>query len=346
MTAAGLAVLLVQLQATGDLGTAADGMFAAGRLAWQLRPAAALTIEPAAWAARREDGAWLGVAGARFGLGRGAARAWLGLDAGRLDEGPTPDGLVQVRVGGALMRGAFTLEASVAEGRTPGTERLIVDTPSIPIDTGGVVEQPPETRRVGVPGRLWRDVEARVAWRGGRIDASLAGGARFEIGAPRAARARRWLVLEGCWWVTPRVAVVPALATRARAPVVRATPAGGAVSLAVRVALGRTEAVRPMERARRPAAFEVRRLGSDGVHALRVHVPRARRVELTGDFLEWRVVELERRRDGVWETRVVIPPGSHRVNIRVDGGPWIVPPGLAAVADDFSGKAGVLRVPA
>src|SRR5206468_536393 len=47
---------------------------------------------------------------------------------------------------------------------------------------------------------------------------------------------------------------------------------------------------------------------------------------------------------GVWEAQLAIGPGSHRVSIRRDGGPWAVPPGLPAVADDFTGAAGLLRV--
>jgi hypothetical protein len=32
------------------------------------------------------------------------------------------------------------------------------------------------------------------------------------------------------------------------------------------------------------------------------------------------------------------------VNTRVDGGPWIVPPGLTTMTDDFEGEVGVLVI--
>jgi hypothetical protein len=37
--------------------------------------------------------------------------------------------------------------------------------------------------------------------------------------------------------------------------------------------------------------------------------------------------------------------GLYRIDVRVDGGAWTVPPGLAAVPDDFGGEVGLLVVP-
>jgi len=34
----------------------------------------------------------------------------------------------------------------------------------------------------------------------------------------------------------------------------------------------------------------------------------------------------------------------YRVNLRVDGGPWIVPPGLPSVVDEFGGAVGILTI--
>jgi hypothetical protein len=41
---------------------------------------------------------------------------------------------------------------------------------------------------------------------------------------------------------------------------------------------------------------------------------------------------------------LVIAPGVHRVNIRVDGGAWRPPPGLSVVRDEFGGEVGLLVV--
>jgi hypothetical protein len=32
------------------------------------------------------------------------------------------------------------------------------------------------------------------------------------------------------------------------------------------------------------------------------------------------------------------------LNVRVDGGSWIVPPGLTTMSDDFAGEVGVLVI--
>jgi hypothetical protein len=39
-----------------------------------------------------------------------------------------------------------------------------------------------------------------------------------------------------------------------------------------------------------------------------------------------------------------IAPGRYQTNARVDGGPWVAPPGLVAVHDEFGGVFGVLVV--
>jgi hypothetical protein len=45
-----------------------------------------------------------------------------------------------------------------------------------------------------------------------------------------------------------------------------------------------------------------------------------------------------------WTYNVFIGPGVHRINIRIDGGPWVAPPGLTVVRDDFGGAVGLLVV--
>jgi hypothetical protein len=67
-------------------------------------------------------------------------------------------------------------------------------------------------------------------------------------------------------------------------------------------------------------------------------------VELMADFTDWTPVPFAERADGVWELALFISPGVHRVNVRVDGGPWQVPPGLTAARDEFGGEVGLLVV--
>ena len=48
--------------------------------------------------------------------------------------------------------------------------------------------------------------------------------------------------------------------------------------------------------------------------------------------------------DDWWETSLTIAPGLHQVQVRLDGGPWQVPPGLPRTNREFAGEAGVLVV--
>jgi hypothetical protein len=77
---------------------------------------------------------------------------------------------------------------------------------------------------------------------------------------------------------------------------------------------------------------------------IRIRVPDARRVELLGDFTDWIAVPLTPVNGAAWEIELEIPPGTYHLNLRIDGEPPVVPPGLPAVADEFQGRVGLLVV--
>jgi hypothetical protein len=37
-------------------------------------------------------------------------------------------------------------------------------------------------------------------------------------------------------------------------------------------------------------------------------------------------------------------PGTHRVNVRVNGDTWTAPPGMPTVDDEFNGRVGIIVV--
>ena len=79
-------------------------------------------------------------------------------------------------------------------------------------------------------------------------------------------------------------------------------------------------------------------------YALLVHAAGATSVELMGDFSDWLTQPLTRTGDGVWEVRLQLEPGVHRLNIRINGGPWLVPAGARPEEDEFGGVVGIVVV--
>ena len=84
--------------------------------------------------------------------------------------------------------------------------------------------------------------------------------------------------------------------------------------------------------------------GAAGARNIEVGARGAQRVELMADFTDWSPVELERDGD-VWRFERAIPPGLHRVAIRIDGGAWTAPANLPRVNDDLGGVVGLISVP-
>jgi 1,4-alpha-glucan branching enzyme len=83
---------------------------------------------------------------------------------------------------------------------------------------------------------------------------------------------------------------------------------------------------------------------SRSAQVVRVRAPASERVELMADFTDWEPVSLVRTPAGVWEITLPIQPGSHRLNVRLDGGDWVVPTNLARVTDEFGSIVGLLLV--
>ncbi len=78
---------------------------------------------------------------------------------------------------------------------------------------------------------------------------------------------------------------------------------------------------------------------------LRVHVMGAASVEMMGDFTDWQTVQLTRTGDTTWEIQLPLTRGVHRVNIRVDGGRWLVPAGTRLEQTEFGDAVGVVVIP-
>ena len=188
----------------------------------------------------------------------------------------------------------------------------------------------------------WAETHAAVAWDGRFLSAGFAMGGRLASrGVPRGA------------WASADLAV------RLAAPLSLVIGAGSStsgrialdaehryVTLGFRISPSLTSAVaaaRPPTTIAVVSDFAVDSVGG-GRYRLAVSAPRAIRVEVSGDFTGWKPVALSRDGDGRWTLTLPLTVGTHRLNARIDGGGWIVPPGLTTMSDDFAGEVGVLVI--
>ena len=77
----------------------------------------------------------------------------------------------------------------------------------------------------------------------------------------------------------------------------------------------------------------------------RIDARGAATVDLMGDFTDWEPVALTRVGPGIWEITISIPPGVHRLNLRIDDGAWLVPAGTRLEETEFGGAVGVVLIP-
>lgn len=80
----------------------------------------------------------------------------------------------------------------------------------------------------------------------------------------------------------------------------------------------------------------------EGAPELVVNAPGASTVEVRGDFTGWRVLPMRPTGTGAWS--VPVREGVLRFNLRLDGGDWIVPAGVAAAPDEFGSDVAIVVV--
>jgi hypothetical protein len=165
--------------------------------------------------------------------------------------------------------------------------------------------------------------------------------------------ARSWGSLNAVRWVGSRFAVVAAGGTYPIDPT-QGFPGGRFVSLSIRMSTHRAGTasigtpppeieVRADDGLPVVTAFAAEQSGIDSV-TLRVKAPRAQLVEVNGDFTGWTPVRMDPAGDGSWAVTLPMAPGKYQMNLRLNGGEWVVPPGLLSMLDEFGGRVGLLIV--
>jgi hypothetical protein len=119
------------------------------------------------------------------------------------------------------------------------------------------------------------------------------------------------------------------------------TPAGHFLNLGVSMRTGSLRA---------PVSHEIEGVPAPqtGMTRLAIRAAGAMRVEVAGDFTDWRPIAAHRAPSDadLWFIDLRIPPGQYRYAFRIDGTRWAVPDGATAVDDDFGGKSAWLTVAA
>src|SRR5690242_12825837 len=263
--------------------------------------------------------------GSRTGQGIGLARAhaiagragaWIGGGVGRTWDGVIWRGVRQGDAGAWLERAGMTTVATVAPVIVQDTIR-------------------------------YTDVQASWRYPVGAYELGATAGVRAgETGAAVGGSSRTWASVSAVAWFARGLAIV---ASGGSYPIdfTQGYPGGHFVSVALRIASrdGRPAARAETATRDRPAAatsFEVRATGT--TKELRFYASAARSVEISGDFTRWQPLALQRGGDGWWSTAMAIAPGTYQMNLRVDGGPWLAPPGLLATRDEFGGIVGILTI--
>ncbi|HEX9894855.1 MAG TPA: glycogen-binding domain-containing protein [Gemmatimonadales bacterium] len=294
----------------------------------------AVFVPVARWLAGEVAGSTGGSAhqdGTSTGQGLGTARAhvltpdaglWIGGGIGRVWDGDLWQGLRHAEAGGWARLGRAALLATVSPTAVGDTTR-------------------------------YTDAQVFVRWTMARLELGGSAGWRFGSRLPAyGGGGTAWGSANAVLWITSRIAVVAGGGSYPVDPT-QGFPGGRYASVGLRLSsrqrtpeagwAGR-QARESAEAIARGATDFVVSAAPDGERTLRVRAPSAQRVEISGDFTGWKPIGLAPAGDGWWTVVVPIAPGTYQVSIRLDGGKWLVPPGLMAIIDEFGGAAGLLVI--
>jgi hypothetical protein len=188
------------------------------------------------------------------------------------------------------------------------------------------------------------DLEASVRYEHKLMELTVRAGQRFGDGFDVTPESRQWASMQAAVWITSQLAAV-AGGGREPAQPTRGLPARSFGNLGVMLAYWPIpRGIIPVETpASLVQAFELRPAGV-ALQRLTARIGGVETVEIMGDFTDWSAIPLIRRGRDLWELLVPMSTGVHQINLRIDGGIWIAPPGVPTIKDGFNGEVGVLVI--
>lgn len=192
----------------------------------------------------------------------------------------------------------------------------------------------------------FNDLEGSMRWEVGPLELAAQSGYRFGDSYDVTPDSRRWSSAMATVWLSERVAIIGG-GGRQPAQALRGLPARSFGMAGLEIAyspVSRTAVPVSMPHTVLVKDFEMRP-GTAGMHKIVIHVGGVETVDVMGDFSDWAPLTLVRRGRDLWELNVPVSPGMHQINVRVDGGPWMAPPGLPTVTDAYNGFVALIVVP-
>jgi hypothetical protein len=213
--------------------------------------------------------------------------------------------------------------------------------------------------RTWLAGERYTDFAGAAKWLRGAVEVEMRAGARPTVVSDAEnseATTGVWADISALVPLAPSIALTLSGGSYASDPVRRVLGASY-VTAGLRLALSRSErtpvltippamiaAVRDHSRKASTLAARLEITARGDLHSIRVHIPEATSVDLMADFTDWQPLALKRVGKEIWELQVALTPGVHRLNVRVNGGEWLVPNGARPEEGEFGGSVGVIVV--
>ena len=197
----------------------------------------------------------------------------------------------------------------------------------------------------------YADLQGSLNWKTKQADFGAVLGVRFGDQLTNLNDdARSWASISALRQLNRRVAVTLSGGTYPIDPT-QGFPGGRFVSAALRIDLGGASPMpaAPETNQSPPAgaisSFTARR-DTGNVMVLTVTAAGANLVEINGDFTNWSPLAMtpDSLKSGSWVVKIPLRPGTYQMNVRLDGGSWIVPPGILSMRDEFGGTVGLLVI--